>query len=222
MTRENNPPKPPKNYPRAYTPKVEPETKWRRRIRWTDIFLVLCITLMLMWPWIFFGAVWAQDGIQMNVDLAYFVLNNPHSTNFFVTFLGTVVRLAVGYLFSKAILRFGQERMTKHHLNLFHISLISGFKNQKLPWQIGDLEYLWHSRRWLGVSLVVACWGTFIIVPSSTTSLLSPVQFSRTLYRQGTELNFSSSAADCVAWLNSAMSLLEVKPDQCTWEVRAI
>ena len=217
MTSEKDPATPNSpNYTFAYTSTsvIPQRTQWWRRIRWTDILLVFFITVMLVWPWIFFGVVWARHGIQMNNDLADFVMNHPRNTNFFVTFLGTAVRLIVGYLFSEAIVRFCQEWAVDHHINLFHISLISGLKNQKLPWGVGDLGYLYNPKKGFRVAIVVACWGCFLIVPSGTTSLLTPVPFSRTAPLQGTELDFSSSAADCIAWLNQNMP-----PDACGWTV---
>lgn len=210
------------DYPRAYTPTYVPPTNltWWRRVRWTDFYSVYVIMVMLVWPWIFFGTVWFRKGIPLQDNLANFVTNHPQKTTFFITFLGNVVRLIVAFLFSRAVLRFSQEFMTEHHLNLFHLSLISGFKNQKLPWGTREIWYLCRSQRWLHVAVVAACWAIFLVVPSSTTSLLSPVPFNKVLDLNRQELNFSSTAADCLDWLQHNSLLVGIGGnDTCGWMV---
>ena len=207
--------------PIAYPPKSDcSNLKWWRRIRWSDLYLVFSIMVMLVWPWIFLGAVWSQGGIHLHSLLTSVVYFLPEQVNFFITFLGTMVRLIVGFLFSKAILRFWQERMSKHSLNLFQLSLISGLKNQKVPWGPGELWYLFHSRWWLRVILVAACWATFILVPSSTTSLLTPVPFNKIITLNGyEELDFSSTASDCLDWLGRNSLLYNNDSQACGWTV---
>ena len=171
---------------------------------WTDVCWVIVIIVMLLWPWIFFLEVQSRNGIQLeNIFWAEVVTTFPQQINFFITFLGTMVRLVVGFLFSNAILRFWQECKSKNALKFFQLSMISGFKSQKLPWGPIELWRLSHTQKWLRVVLVAACWATFILVPSSTTSLLTPVPFEKYLTLNETELNFSSTAPDCLEWLNN-------------------
>ena len=221
MVNANNSPKMPRLSSKLASYHSADNSKGKSRF-WkttTDTFQLFCIFFMLVWPWAFFGTVWALHGIPMNSHIAQFVTEHPHSTDFFfVTFIGTIVRLIVGYLFSKAVLRLCQEWMTDdYHFNLFHISIISGLRNQKLPWGLGDMWHLRRQLKWSRIALVAACWGTFIVIPSGVTSLLGPVPFDRTVPLEGTELDFSSASADCIAWLNT-----QTIPNTCDWAVSLI
>ena len=166
---------------------------------WTDLCWVIVIIVMLLWPWIFFAEIQSRNSIPLgNIFIvALFELN------FFITFFGTIVRLIVGFLFSNAILRFWQECKSKNPLQFFQLSMISGSKSQKLPWGLKELWDLSHTRKWLRVVLVAACWATFTLVTSSTTSILTAVPFEKHLPLNGTELNLSSTAPDCLEWLNN-------------------
>jgi len=64
------------------------------------------------------------------------------------------------------------------------------------------------------VVLAGVCIAAFALVPSGTTSLITPVSFNRTWPLTGTELDFSSNVPDCVGWF-AANTLTE----NCDWKV---
>jgi len=170
---------------------------------------------MLAWPWIFLGVVWGRNGVEMNNHVAKVVTNHPHGTSFFVTLVGNIVNLIVSVLFSFSIIRFAQEKVTSDaDITVFDVSLLSALKHQQWPWGFQDLGYLFDRTRWLAAALVGGCIAAFAFVPGSTTSLLSPAPFNRTSLLTGTELNFSPTAADCLAWF-AAHSI----PNICDWSV---
>ncbi|KAF8989120.1 hypothetical protein BDQ17DRAFT_1373506 [Cyathus striatus] len=182
--------------------------------RFYDILLLAGIFIMLVWPWVFFGVVFALGGIQAGNHFASVVTENPHTVNFFVTLIGNVITLIVDILFSLSVVRFAQEWVSDNEgVTIFHVSLISAFRHHSWLWKIQDFKHLFVSSRWLLVALVGACVVCFTFVPSSVTSLLNPVTFNRTTSLSGTELDLSSSAPDCVNWLTGNQI-----PDQCDWE----
>jgi hypothetical protein len=171
--------------------------------------LLIGILIMLIWPWVFFGVVWQLGGIQMNAHAAKVVTDNPHATNFFVTLIGNIVCLIINILFSLAVIRFGQKWVIENQdqdkqVTVFQVSLLSAFRHQTFPWGKDDLRSLLIKTRWLLVFLVIVCIGSFTFVPSATTSLISPIPFNKTADLTGTELDFASTAPDCVNWFNVA------------------
>ena len=159
------------------------------------------IFVMLLWPWILLATIWARGGVQMSDHLARVVKNYPQRVSFFITLLGNIVSIVIGIIFSTAVLRFSQEWATNNdQVTVFDVSLISAFRNQSWPWGIKDHKYLLVRNRWLPVVLAGGCIAAFALVPSGTTSLITPVSFHRTWNLTGTELDFSSNA-DCVQWL---------------------
>lgn len=170
---------------------------------------------MLVWPWIFLGAVWGPKGIQMNNRAAKVVTDHPHATSFFVTLIGNIVNLTVSVLFSFAVIRFAQEKvMSDTHITVFDVSLLSALRHQTWPWGFKDLGYLFDRTRWLAAVLVGGCIAAFTFVPGSTTSLLNPAPYNRTERLTGTELNFASTAPDCLGWLNAHNI-----SNNCDWQV---
>ncbi|KAF8812674.1 hypothetical protein BYT27DRAFT_7335420 [Phlegmacium glaucopus] len=192
----------PSDHRPAYSSTAQNPVRWWRRIRASDIFWLVFITVMLVWPWIFFSQ--ARDGIQMPDSLAIYVNEHPHRTNFFfVTVISTLINMIVAYLFSKAVIRFSQEWITKNELNLFHLSLISGFSTHKIPWGPKDIFYVCSKSRILRAAIIIFCWAIFIFVQSGITSLLGPAPFERTLPLQGTELDLSTNDPVCLSYLRS-------------------
>jgi len=170
---------------------------------------------MLVWPWIFIGVVWGKKGIQMSNHAANVIKDHPHTTSFFVTLIGNIVNLVVSVLFSFAIIRFAQQKvMSNKDITVFDVSLLSALRHQSWPWEFKDLGYLFHRTRWLAAVLVGGCIAAFMFVPGSTTSLLNPAPYNRTERLTGTELDYSSTAPDCLVWLN-AHSI----PNNCDWRV---
>ena len=181
--------------------------------------LLVGILVMLSWPWIFFATIWKCDGIQMEDYLANFVKRHPQRTSFFITFLGSIVSFIVSIIFSTAVLRFSQEwAMNNDHVTVFDVSLISAFRNHNWPWGIKDHKYLLVRNRWLPVVLAGTCIAAFTLVPSGTTSLITPVPFNRTWQTPiETELDLSSNVTDCIDWFTA-----NPLPQVCDWMVSRI
>jgi len=185
------------------------------RARADNGHLLLGILAMLSWPWIFLATVWKRSGIQMEDDIAEFVRRHPQRTSFFITFLGSIVSFIVSILFSTAILRLSQAWATNNdHVTAFDVSLISAFRNHNWPWGLKDHKYLLARNRWLPVVLAGACIATFTLVPSGTTSLITPVPFNQTWTLIATELDLSSNVTDCIDWFTT-----NPVPEQCEWRV---
>jgi len=161
------------------------------------------------------ATIWALGGVQMSDHVAMVVKNHPQKIGFFITLLGNIVSIIVSTIFSTAVLRFSQEWATNNdHVTVFDVSLISAFRNQSWPWGIEDHKYLLVRNRWLFVVLSGACIAAFALVPSGTTSLITPVSFNRTWRLKGTELDFSSNAVDCVSWFQDPGNL----PNPCDFQ----
>ncbi|KAF8812665.1 hypothetical protein BYT27DRAFT_7159083 [Phlegmacium glaucopus] len=205
----------PSNHRPAYSTTAHQPVGWWRRIRASDIFWLVCITVMLLWPWIFFSQ--ARNGIQMPKSLAIFVNAHPHRISYyFVTVISTLINMIIAYLFSTAVIRFSQEWITKKDLNLFGLSLISGFSTHKIPWGPKDISYLCSNKsRILRATLIIFCWATFILVQSSITSLLGPVRFEKTFPLLGTELDFSTNNITCLNYLRSSPN--NISSPRCGW-----
>ena len=169
---------------------------------------------MLMWPWIFWGVVQSQNGIQMNNHVAKVVMDNPQGTTFLITLLGNIASLIISILFSSAIVRFSQELVERKGVTVFDVSLLSAFRYQRWPWGIKDLNRSFFRTRWLRMILILGCIAAFGFVPSSVTSLITPVPFNRRADLQGTELDFSSIDTDCRNW-----SSVNPLSNNCDWKV---
>jgi len=173
------------------------------------------IFVMLVWPWIFLGVVWVLKGVQMNNHVAKVVTANLHGTTFFITLLGNIVSVIVSIFFSFATIRFAQEWVASDKdVTVFDVSMLFAFRYQKWPWAKKELNWPFLRTRWLPMVLTVGCIAAFVFVPSSTTSLISPVLFNRAATLTGTELDFSSSDADCLAWFEANRI-----PNGCDWKV---
>jgi len=168
-----------------------------------DILAFIGISIMLIWPWIFFGVVWAKKGIQVNNHVAKVITNNPQPTTYFITLICSIISMIVGALFSLSIIRFAQELVShRQPTEPFTLSVLLAFRHQNWPWgkSVKDAKYLMAKKRWWPAVLLIICVLTFPQLISSTTSLLTPAPFNRTVALTGTELDFSSTASDCLAW----------------------
>ncbi len=151
----------------------------------------------------------------MNDHLAKVVTDNPHSTSFFVTLIGSLVSFVIDILFSFSVIRFAQEWVAvADEVTVFHVSVLSAFRFQTWPWGLKDLKTVFARNRLLPVLLVGVCIGSFTFVPSSTTSLLGPAPFNKTAALTGTELDFSSTASECTQFLNA-----NPISNKCDWQV---
>ena len=176
---------------------------------------------MLIWPWVLFGAIWQHGGLQMNPNVAKVIAANPQATNFFVTLLANLICIIIDALFSFAVIRFAQKwivhkKNERETITVFHISLFSAFRLRIFPWGPSDLRSLFIRTRWLLAFLVVLCIGAFTFILPATTSLISPLPFTKNATLNGTELDFASNATDCVDWFN-ANKINDSAP--CDWNV---
>lgn len=172
---------------------------------------------MLIWPWIFFGVVWAKKGIQMNNRAATVVTNNPHATTYIITLICTLISMIVTTLFSLSIIRLAQELVTRYRPNRpFHLRALLALRHQSWPWgkNVKDLRYLTKNNRWWLAALVVVCILTFPHLVSTTTSLITPIQFNRTATLTGFELDFASTDPACLDWFGA-----NPIPSNCDWVV---
>jgi hypothetical protein len=169
---------------------------------------------MLVWPWIFWGVVYSQLGIQMSNYAAKVVMDNPQRTTFFATLLGNIASVIVSTLFSSSIIRFSQELVERKGITVFDVSMLWGFRYQKWPWGMEDLNGPFVRTRWLRMVLIAVCIAAFGFVPSSVTSLITPAPFNRTATLKGTELDFSSDNTDCLDWFAA-----NPIPNKCDWKV---
>jgi len=156
----------------------------------------------------------------MNNHVAKGVIDYPQITNFFLTLFGNITSIIVSILFSQATIRFAREWITSNdHITVFDISVISAFTHQNWPWSRKDRKYLLvrNTGRWLPAVSVVGCIVAFALVVPGTTSLIAPVSFHRTVSLTGTELDFSSSAADCLDWFEANQV-----SNNCVWSTVSI
>ena len=189
------------------------------RTRADEVCLLAGIFIMLLWPWIFLATIWAQGGVQMDDHVARVVKDYPQRTSFVITLLGNMVSIIVSAIFSTAVLRFSQEwARNNDHVTVFNLSLISAFRLQNWPWSVKDHKYMLVQKQWLHVGLAGACIAAFAVVPSGTTSLITPVSFNRKWPLVGKELDFSSNVSDCVSWFSAKPNPLIPKA-YCSWKV---
>ena len=175
--------------------------------------------VMLTWPWIFFGIVWARGGVQLNNYAAYVARNNPHVTNYLVTFIGHIITMIVGFLLSSAVTCLAKEWVPKHQpLAVFDAISLQYFKNNKSPWGLRDARtHISDPKRfWFAVLPITTCFLAFTTVTSSITSLITPVPFNRNALLYGTsEIDFASNdPPDCLNWFNETTI-----PNTCEWKV---
>ena len=162
---------------------------------------------MLVWPWIFFGVVWAKGGLQMNNHLSKVVRYYPQATTYLITFICNIISLIIGELFSLSIIRFAQEFVTyRTPSRPFHLRVLLALRHQTWPWgkSVKNVKYLMTKDRWLPAVSVIICALIFPHLTSSTTTLLTPTSFNRTAALTGTEVDFSSIDAECLAWFENS------------------
>ena len=139
---------------------------------------------------------------------------------FTVTLVGSVVRSIIGYLFSFAIVRFGQEWIAKSHsgpgVTVFDVSLLSAFRNQTWVWGVDEWKLANRRSRPIPLLLVATCILGFALVPSGTAGLIAPTTFNRTVVLKGREINFMPSDVQCLPWLEANQI-----GSNCDWKVRS-
>ncbi|KAJ2912777.1 hypothetical protein MD484_g7634, partial [Candolleomyces efflorescens] len=190
----------------AITPRT-PSTHRHWRFA-SDIFLLICIICMLLWPWVFFGVVKARNGVQMSNELSEKVARHPHQVGAIVTFIGTINRLIATLLFGKAVVRLGQEIIATNssqdspQATVFGISALLAFRHMTLVWGVRQWKNLVQGfSRLAVVALLLASLAALALIPSGTANLITPVEFNKTADLRGTELDFTSADPECIAFL---------------------
>lgn len=183
-----------------------------------DSCLLLAILFMVIWPWAFYGALSANQGIQMSRGLSEYVLAHPQQVSALVTLLGTVNRIIATFLFGCAIVRYGQEWIgaKEDRVTVFGVSALLAFRHLSLMWGIGEWWALFkQARRMVVVALLLLSLAGFALIPSGTAGLLAPVSYNKTAVATGREMDFTTEDSECMAWMESMGSL-----NQCGWVVR--
>ncbi|KAJ2936274.1 hypothetical protein H1R20_g824, partial [Candolleomyces eurysporus] len=158
-----------------------------------DILFLLCILSMVLWPWGVFAVLRASGGIQMPNSLAEYIVENPQLVSAFVTFVGTLNRIAATFLFGCAITRYGQE------------SIATKVGNEAVT--VFDWKALEQKpRRCILVVLFFVVLGGFATIPSGTASLVAPSRFhkSQMMELTGWELDFTVQDPQCASWLGES------------------
>ena len=70
--------------------------------------------------------------------------------------------------------------------------------------------------RWWPAVSVILCALIFPHLTSSTATLLTPTSFNRTAVLTGTELDFSSTDAECLSWFEKNPNPMD---GSCSWHV---
>ncbi|KAJ2926295.1 hypothetical protein H1R20_g10796, partial [Candolleomyces eurysporus] len=92
------------------------------------------------------------------------------------------------------------------NITVFRISALSSFRHIAPVWGIGTWNRLAKGPRKqrLGVLVsLLATWGAVQLVPSGTAGLITPGQVNKTAQLSETELDFTSSDPECLAWLEA-------------------
>jgi hypothetical protein len=180
--------------------------------------------ILLVWPWVFAGVVWAhhgEGGIGASSDVTSLVLRHPRAVDFFVTTFTAIMAAAMTYVFTTAVMFIYRDRFVDHPDDLF----VQFFRYVKAPPQEWPLGTVWSiisnpDRRRKGLPLlsVLAFYSiVFTLIGPGLNALLIPHPFSRTTPLRGTELDFSSNDASCLEWINA-----NPIPISCNWRVGTI
>ncbi|KAJ2928513.1 hypothetical protein H1R20_g8586, partial [Candolleomyces eurysporus] len=173
-----------------------------------DVLLLICVLFLLLWPWVVLGLFSVSGGIQMPNGAAEYVVENPQLVSAFVTFIGTLNRVAATFLFGCAITRYGQEFIANNDedkaITVFGVSALMAFRHMSVVWGLSDWKAIvGKGQRSLLVFLLFAALGGFAAIPSGTASLISPSSFIKSQIKEleGWELDFTSQDRECVLWL---------------------
>ncbi|RXW11764.1 hypothetical protein EST38_g14091 [Candolleomyces aberdarensis] len=213
-------PRPPKETPSSESlfngvaNPAEVTPRWRRIAM--DLAILLAILFMILWPWVFFGVVKAKKGLQMHDRFAETIDQYPQRVAIVVTFIGTMNRLFVTILFSRMIVRLGQELIAarlRQEVTVFGSSALLAFGHMSTVLGTGQSQMKNGSGRWAILALLLAVLGAFALVPSGTAGLITPREFNKTAELRGTELDFTSTDSECLMWLVENRF-----PKNCDWK----
>ncbi|KAJ2935493.1 hypothetical protein H1R20_g1601, partial [Candolleomyces eurysporus] len=202
---------------------TKPPTRSQRLA--SDIFLLVIILFMILWPWVFFGVVKAKHGIQMTNQLSENVARHPKRVGAIVTFIGTINRIIATLLFGKAVVRLGQELIAKNsaknsqpEVTVFGVSALLAFRHMTMVWGVRQWGQLIKGKwRLLVVLMLVLSLGALALIPSGTASLITPGEFNKTADLRGTELDFTSGDSECLTWLGQNQVSVT---NTCDWKVQ--
>ena len=177
----------------------------------------ICLAvIMIIWPWIFFAAV--SGGRPLPPSQARFVEHHPQSEVFLVTAVGAVISVFVGILFSKGVTSVARQWVTHNQdADVFHVSFFNGLKDHTYPWGVKELPLLLRLDRLPFALTIFLYLVLFILVNPGITALISPIPIDRTVPLNGKELDFSSTAPECLSWFTGNQP-----PSSCGWEVSCL
>jgi hypothetical protein len=175
---------------------------------------------LLLWPWIFAGVLWRnhdQGGIRASAHISYLVLNHPHAVDFFVTAISGVIAAIMTHVFTTAVMCIYLDRPI-HGTNKFITRFYHHLKRSPSALPVAEI---WRVVRNNDKSLMllftlVSFSLIFTVVGPGFNAILIPHPFIRNASLRGTELDFSSTNANCTAWINSIVF------GDCNWNVSAI
>ena len=174
-----------------------------------DLLFMSGILVILFWPWLFFGVVWAKSGIEITHNVTALIRQNPHTTTYFITFISSLNTIIINFLYSVAVVRFSQEWVTRARTpRPLHIRTLLALRHQR--WRADGKGA---KNGWGFAVLVFVCFAMFPNLTSSISTLITPVPFNRALILTGSELDFSLTAPDCVDWFK-----LRPRNDTCDWK----
>jgi hypothetical protein len=201
--------------------------------------LVLGI-ILLVWPYIFVGAVWgqkSQGGLQASDRITRVVRDKPSSVVFFGTAVVVVISAVMTYLFTTALMcvhldkkkpgiEGGEAETMKGEdsaveekksgdespLMLFYQTM----KGNPDEWPVAKvaatiLKQEKYTALYL-VAILLLYMGIFTFVSPGLNAILLPHPFSLLRPLQGYELDFSSNDTTCVEWVVS-----HPIPETCNW-----
>ena len=175
-----------------------------------DVLFIIGVLIMLVWPWLFFTAVWVKSGIKITHKVAAVIIQNLHTTTYLVTLISSVNTIIVTFFYSIAIVRFSQEWATHARTpKPLHLRTLLALRHQRWRTNGNGARSSWG----LAV-LVFVCFAMFPNLTSSISTLITPVRFNRTSTLTGTELDFSSTARECVFWFKT-----NPISNTCNWKV---
>ena len=100
----------------------------------SPILLLAGTVFIFTWPWLFFGIVWAQDGLQLNNYATKVARGNPHATTYLITLIAHIVSMIVRFLLSSAITCLAKTWVPKHQpLSVFRVLSLAAFKDHESP-----------------------------------------------------------------------------------------
>ena len=164
-----------------------------------DMLFLSAILIMLIWPWLFFGVVWAKSGIEITPNVAALIRQNPHTITYFITFISSLNTIIITFLYSVAIVRFSQEWAT--HAGTprpLHIRTLLALRHQR--WRADGKGA---KNGWGFAVLVFICFAMFPNLTSSASTLITPAPFNRASNLTRREVDYSSTAPECVEWFKS-------------------